>query len=76
MIIDTAMDGLSLSIQNYFTIRYKQLSLVKYNMSFVYCRELAPETVSFTGVWARSDDSKQKRYYSVFFFYTEFRYSV
>ena len=32
-------------------------------MSFVYCRELAPGTVSLTGDWARGDDSKQNSYY-------------
>ena len=34
-----------------------------YNTSFVYCRELAPGTVSLTGDWVRGDDSKQCRYY-------------
>ena len=31
--------------------------------SFVYCRELAPGTVSLTGDWVRGDDSKQTSYY-------------
>ena len=35
-----------------------------YNTSVVYCRELAPGTVSLTGDWARGDDSKQYRYYT------------
>ena len=30
-----------------------------YNTSFVYCRELAPGTVSLTGEGVRDDDSKQ-----------------
>ena len=34
-----------------------------YNTSFVYCRELAPGTVSLTGNWVRSDDSKQTSNY-------------
>ena len=36
-----------------------------YNMSFVYCRELAPDTVRLTGYWIRGDDSKQYRYYTL-----------
>ena len=31
---------------------------------FVYCRELAPSTVSLTGDWVRGDDSEQNSYYS------------
>ena len=34
----------------------------KYNTSSVYCRELAPGTISFTSDWDRGDDSKQYRY--------------
>ena len=37
--------------------------VTRYNTSFVYCRELAPGTVSLTGDWARDDDSKQNSYY-------------
>ena len=32
--------------------------------SFVYCRELAPGTISLTGDWVRGDDSKQTSYYN------------
>ena len=39
--------------------------IIHYNTSFVYCRELAPGTVSLTGGWARGDDSKQYRYIGV-----------
>ena len=34
-----------------------------YNTSSVYCRELAPGTVSLTGNWVHGDDSKQNSYY-------------
>ena len=33
-----------------------------YNTRFVYCRELAPGTISLTGGWVRDDDSKQYGY--------------
>ena len=33
--------------------------------SFVYCRELAPGTVSLTGDWVHVDDSKQNSYYAL-----------
>ena len=33
------------------------------NTKFVYCRELAPGTVSLTGDWVRDDGSKQNSYY-------------
>ena len=33
-----------------------------YTTSFVYCRELAPGTISLTGGWACGDDSKQYGY--------------
>ena len=29
-----------------------------YNTRFVYCRELAPGIINFTGGWARGDNSK------------------
>ena len=32
--------------------------------SFVYCRELAPGTVSLTGDWVRGDDSQQTSHYN------------
>ena len=37
-----------------------------YNPFLVYCRELAPGTVSLTGDWAQGDDSKHDSYYSKF----------
>ena len=40
-------------------------SATSYNTSSVYCPELAPSTVSFTGDWVRGDDSKQNSYYTV-----------
>ena len=39
-----------------------------YNTSSVYCRELAPGTVSLTGDWTHGDDSKQCRNYSHSYF--------
>ena len=33
-------------------------------MSFDYCRELAPGTVSLKGDWVRGDNSKQNSYYT------------
>ena len=33
--------------------------MIVYNTSFVYCREMAPGTVSSTGDWVRGDDSEQ-----------------
>ena len=41
-----------------------------YNTRFVYCCELAPDIISLTGGWARSDDSKQ---YGYFFLGREFK---
>ena len=41
---------------------YLYMRLVYYNASFVYCRELAPGTVSLTGDWVRVDGSKQNSY--------------
>ena len=35
-----------------------------YNSFLVYCRELAPGTVSLTGDWAQGDDSKHDSHYS------------
>ena len=35
-----------------------------YNSFLVYCRELAPGTVSLTGDWAQGDDSKHDSDYS------------
>ena len=35
----------------------------KYNPFFIYCRELAPGTVSLTGDWAQGDDSKHDLHY-------------
>ena len=46
----------------YVILLWHSLSL-PYNY-FVYCRELAPGTVSLPGDWARGADSKQYRYYS------------
>ena len=34
-----------------------------YNPLLVYCRELAPGTVSLTGDWAQGDDSKHDLHY-------------
>ena len=36
----------------------------RYNPFLVYCRELAPSTVSLTGDRARGDDSKHDSHYS------------
>ena len=38
-----------------------------YNSFLVYCRELAPGTVSLTGDWAQGDDSKHDSHYIDFF---------
>ena len=38
--------------------------LSRYNPFLVYCRELAPGTVSLTGYRAQSDDSKHDSHYS------------
>ena len=35
-----------------------------YNLFLVYCRELAPGTVSLTGDWAQGDDSKHDSHYT------------
>ena len=35
-----------------------------YNPFLVYCRELAPGTVSLTGDWAQGDDSKHDLHYN------------
>ena len=35
-----------------------------YNLFLVYCRELAPSTVSLTGDRAQGDDSKHDSHYS------------
>ena len=40
---------------------------VFYNSFLVYCRELAPGTVSLTGDRAQGDDSKHDSHYTVFF---------
>ena len=45
-----------------------EASMLGYNTSFVYCRKLAPGTVSLTGGWVRGDDSKQNSY-NMFPFY-------
>ena len=37
-----------------------------YNPFLVYCRELAPGTVSLTGDRAQGDDSKHDPHYNVF----------
>ena len=37
-----------------------------YNPVLVYCRELAPSTVSLTGDWAQGDDSKHDSHYNPF----------
>ena len=36
-----------------------------YNPFLVYCRELAPSTVSLTGDWAQGDDRKHDSHYSI-----------
>ena len=36
-----------------------------YNLFLVYCRELAPGTVSLTGDRAQGDDSKHDSHYTV-----------
>ena len=36
-----------------------RLATINYNASFVYCRELAPGTISLTSDWVHVDDSKQ-----------------
>ena len=35
-----------------------------YNPFLVYCRELAPGTVSLPGDWAQGDDSKHDSHYT------------
>ena len=42
----------------------KCLSPCVYNPFLVYCRELAPSTVSLTGDWAQGDDSKDDSHYT------------
>ena len=42
---------------------HSSIALPRYNTSSVYCRELAPGTVTLTGDWVRGDDSKQTTYY-------------
>ena len=37
-----------------------------YNPFLVYCRELAPGTVTLTGDWAQGDDSKHDSHYKLF----------
>ena len=41
----------------------KQLWTLNYNPFLVYCRELAPGTVSLTGDRAQGDDSKHDSHY-------------
>ena len=40
-----------------------------YNPFLVYCRELAPGTVSLTGDRAQGDDSKHDSHYTILIFY-------
>ena len=40
-----------------------RLATINHNASFVYCRELAPGTISLTGDWVHVDDSKQNSHY-------------
>ena len=40
--------------------------VVHYNPFLVYCRELAPGTVSLTGDRAQGDDSKHESHYKIF----------
>ena len=39
-----------------------------YNPFLIYCRELAPGTVSLTGDWAQGDDSKHDSHYKLMCF--------
>ena len=40
---------------------------LKYNPFLVYCRELAPGTVSLTGDRAQGDDSKHDSHYNYYY---------
>ena len=55
--ITTSIHSLTLSTHLFDHNRYN-----RYNSLFVYCRELAPGTVSLTGDRAQGDDSKQYAY--------------
>ena len=44
--------------------KQRDLSQDMYNPFLVYCRELAPATVSLTGDRAKGDDSKHDSHYS------------
>ena len=43
----------------------KYVMLTGYNLFLVYCRELAPGTVSLTGDRAQGDDNKHDSHYTV-----------
>ena len=43
---------------------YMYIQVVSYNPFLVYCRELAPGTVSLTGDRAQGDDSKHDSHYT------------
>ena len=40
------------------------IAYIKYNSFLVYCRDMAPATVSLTGDWAQGDDSKHDLHYT------------
>ena len=47
------------------SVRYDYYNTFYHYTSFVYCRELAPGTVSLTAGWVRGDDSEQNTYYNL-----------
>ena len=54
----------SINVYNYGLSGVFIDKLKKYNPFLVYCRELAPSTVSLTGDRAQGDDSKHDSHYS------------
>ena len=50
-------------MSNYQNMLWRHFELI-YNPFLVYCRELAPGTVSLTGNRAQGDDSKHDSHYS------------
>ena len=57
-------DLISLSIGMDQTIIYRPPDKSVYNPFLVYCRELAPGTVSLTGDRAQGEDSKHDSHYT------------
>ena len=64
------------AVNDVYLYKVPNTNVPGYNPFLVYCRELAPGTISLTGDRAQGDDSKHDSHYSLHIFYNDSHVSL